>query len=99
VTASMNRDLDLDHRLLEWLVLRRVADGGVARVGAGYLDGGRPLPGFLPARIAELLEAGALTLAEPDPVAEATRRVRLTPAGQARHAELRHFYWAAGRSR
>jgi len=35
-------NLDLDHRLLEWLVLRRVADGGGARVGAGYLDGGRP---------------------------------------------------------
>ncbi len=33
-----------DRRLYEWMALRRVAGGGMAKVAGVYLDHGRPVP-------------------------------------------------------
>lgn len=49
------------------LALRRVSRGRVAKLGDHWLDGGRPVPCFLPEALDELSEAGLLGLADPDP--------------------------------
>ncbi|MFN2495176.1 MAG: hypothetical protein ABR608_04610 [Pseudonocardiaceae bacterium] len=80
--------------LLEWLVLRRVADGGVVKVGTTYLDGGRRTSGHLAGPLEELIAAGLLGPADPDPAMEATARVGLSAIGRTRYAQLRQRPWA-----
>lgn len=88
-----------DPELLAWIVLRRVVHGGVVRVGRCYLDHARPVPGYLLETLHELISAGFLAVADPDPIAEASRRVTATAAGLARYAVLqRREALRAGRS-
>jgi hypothetical protein len=81
--------LDVGRELLQWLVLRRVRDGGVARVGQVYLDRGRRTADFLAGPIEELIAAGLVGLGDPEPVAEASWPVVLTETGLARYTVLR----------
>ncbi|MCA1672344.1 MAG: hypothetical protein LC799_09135 [Actinobacteria bacterium] len=76
-----------DPRLSEWIALRRVHDGGVAKVAGVYLDHGRPVPSHLIEVFDRLTWAGLVTVAEGDPLWE-LRRLSLTAAGQARYAAL-----------
>jgi hypothetical protein len=68
-------------------VLRLACDGGVAKVGDRYLDGGLPTPDYLAGVFDGLINAGLLTLAEQDP--SGMRRVSVTKAGHARYGQLR----------
>lgn len=74
--------------LFEWLGLRRVRRGGVARCAGRYLDYGRPVPGYLvPDALDALVTRDLVIMAQPDPV-HGLARLRITEAGQARYAEL-----------
>jgi hypothetical protein len=63
-----------------WLALRRLERGRVTHAGEHYLDGGRPLPGYLTAPVRALLDQG---LARGDPP-----RLHLTDAGRAAYEDL-----------
>lgn len=73
---------------LEWIALRRVRGGGVAKHGGGYFDGGRPLLATYLVTIAldRLAAAGMLEVGEPDDYLMG--RVSLTETGMARYGEL-----------
>lgn len=74
--------------LFAWLALRRADAGRVARIQGRYYDSGRRMPCFLLGVFEELVEAGLLTLAEPDPSWPELRRATLTRDGRARFAAL-----------
>lgn len=76
-----------DLRLYEWLVLRRVADGGMAKSAGVYLDRGRPVSAYLTEVFDRLLWSGMLVVADGDPLWE-LRRISFTDAGQARYEVL-----------
>lgn len=76
-----------DPRLYEWLALRRVADGGIAKSAGAYLDHGRPIPAYLNEVFDRLLWSGMLFVADGDPLWE-LRRLSFTDAGQARYEVL-----------
>lgn len=80
--------------LFAWLALRRAHAGGVARFEGSYFDSGRRVPCFLPDVFDELVEAGLLTLADPD-WPGGWRRAALTGEGLARFAALseRNSQW------
>jgi len=80
--------------LVASLVLRLACDGGVAKVGDQYLDGGFPTPGYLAGVFDGLINAGLLALAEEDP--SGMRRVSVTEAGHVRYAQLRDTRQPAG---
>jgi hypothetical protein len=72
-----------------WMGLRRVNRGGLAKLGERYLDGGRPVPGFLVPHVVEaLIEDGMIELGPPDLDSGGMRRAGLTEAGRARYGEL-----------
>lgn len=67
-----------DH--FEWMGLRRVHRGGLARRDGHYYDQGTPVPGWLIPHLVEgLLEDGLLELGDPDE--SGMQRVALTEAG------------------
>lgn len=74
--------------LLVWIALRRVHTGRVAQFEGRYYDSGRRVPCFLPAVFDDLVKAGLLALAEPDPASAGLRRVVLTSEGRARFVVL-----------
>lgn len=74
--------------LFAWMALRRVHAGDVARFEGRYYDSGRRVPRFLPNVFDELVEAGLLTLAEPESGAAGLRRAALTSTGRARFSAL-----------
>lgn len=74
--------------LYAWLALRRVDTGRIARLDGRYYDWGRRVPCFLLDVFDELVEAGLLTLAEPDPYSGGLSRAALTREGRARFAAL-----------
>lgn len=75
----------LEH--FEWLTLRRVKRGGVAREQGGELvDFGQPLGSFVVQMLTELIDAGLLEVAEASP--QGLAGVRHTDAGRARYARL-----------
>jgi len=76
-----------DPELYEWLVLRRVRDGGVAKSAGVYFDHGRPTPGHLAGVFDRLIWTGLVTVAEGNPIWELRRR-SLTDNGAARYATL-----------
>jgi hypothetical protein len=80
--------------LVASLVLRLACDGGVAKVGDRYLDGGFPTPGCLAGVFDGLINAGLLVLGDEDP--SGIRQVRITEAGHARYAHLRDTRPRAG---
>lgn len=76
-----------DPRLYEWIALRDVGEGGVAKSAGVYLDHGCPVPSHLTEVLDRLTWAGLVTVAEGDPI-WSMRRLSLTDAGQARYAAL-----------
>ncbi|MFN2494903.1 MAG: hypothetical protein ABR608_03200 [Pseudonocardiaceae bacterium] len=71
----------------EWLALRRVQRGGLARIsGGGYLDRGFRIADFIGTALDQLIEAGLVVLGEPDPTG--LQRASLTPVGHTRLAAL-----------
>ncbi|MCA1704306.1 MAG: hypothetical protein LC808_14020 [Actinobacteria bacterium] len=76
-----------DPRLSEWIALRRVHDGAVVKSAGVYFDQGRPVPSYLTEVFDRIVWTGLVAVAEGDPV-WSVRRLSLTDAGQARHAEL-----------
>ncbi|MGQ0774366.1 MAG: hypothetical protein ACT4NY_08115, partial [Pseudonocardiales bacterium] len=73
--------------LYEWLALRRVHNGGIAKSAGTYLDHGRPTPGHLAEVFDRLIWTGLVTVAEGDALWE-LRRLRLTDIGQTRYVAL-----------
>jgi len=76
-----------DPHLYEWLVLRRVHDGGTAKSAGNYYDGGMSIPEYLTRMLDYLVRTGLVGVAAGDPVWE-IRRLSLTEAGAVRYAEL-----------
>jgi hypothetical protein len=71
----------------EWLGLRRVRRGGLARGAGHYYDHGTPLSGWLiPDILDGLLQDGLLELGDPDQ--SGIRPVALTETGQAHYRVL-----------
>lgn len=73
--------------LLDWIALRRVHEGGVARHGSEHLDWGRKVPCYLPEVFDRLAEAELTELLDPD-YSAGLRRVVCTPQGLDRYQEL-----------
>lgn len=74
-----------DH--LSWLALRRVRRGGVAKLGARYLEGGHPLGILLAELLDDLLNRGLLVVSEPNQE-DGLARVHVTEAGLAHYRTL-----------
>ncbi|MGH3908914.1 MAG: hypothetical protein ACRDTE_32735, partial [Pseudonocardiaceae bacterium] len=77
--------------LIDFLALRRVCgrpDVRVRRLGADYVENGRPLLPFLADGVTALIDVGHLTLGDPDPAACDTRLVIVTATGRTRYEEL-----------
>ncbi|MGQ0777149.1 MAG: hypothetical protein ACT4NY_22500 [Pseudonocardiales bacterium] len=72
--------------LLEWIGLRRVREGGVARRGVEHLEWGQKVPCYLPEVFGGLAEAELTALLDPD--FAGLRRVVCTPRGLDRYQEL-----------
>lgn len=81
-----------DPGLYEWLALRRVADGSIARSAGVYFDQGRPVPGHLIEVFDWLVWSGMLLVADGDPIWE-LRRIRLSEAGEGRYEALGQQQW------
>lgn len=76
--------------MYEWVALRRVSCGGVAKVGRRWLESGHQVPGFVAVALARLLAGGLVMLVDPDPRAEVMAwRAVLTNAGNDRYDHLR----------
>lgn len=80
-----------DSEVIASIALRRVQAGAVACVAGLWLDGGRPIPSYLPSALDELTAAGHVTLADDAPHGP-LRRAALTGAGRALNAELHAKY-------
>ncbi|MGH3930467.1 MAG: hypothetical protein ACRDTF_10880 [Pseudonocardiaceae bacterium] len=76
-----------DPDLYEWLALRRIHRGGIAKSAGTYLDYGRRTPGHLAEVFDRLIWTGLVTVADGDVLWE-LRRLSLTDTGQARYAAL-----------
>lgn len=72
--------------LYDWIALRRVSDGGIARMGDCWFDGGRRVPCYVTDTLAGQCEAGLVTLADPDEWGLA--RAALTGTGTTRYEQL-----------
>lgn len=74
--------------LFAWLALRRVEYRRLTKLGGRYLDHGRPVSCFLPDVLDDLIQAGVLSLGDPDPMAGGMRRLAMTDAGFAQYITL-----------
>jgi hypothetical protein len=72
--------------LYDWMALRRVNAGGIARMGDHWFDHGRQIPDYVADSLAALCDSSAVTLAEPD--GWGMRRAALTNAGRGRFQQL-----------
>lgn len=72
----------------EWVALRRVSGGGVAKVGHRWLESGHQVPGYVAGALARLLASGLVMLVNPNPTAGAAVRAALTNAGTDRYERL-----------
>lgn len=71
--------------VFDWIALRRVCNGNVAKIGdSTYLDSGTRMPCFVPETIDRLVETGLIALIEKDEWV----RVKATDRGMARFVEL-----------
>ena len=68
--------------LYDWMALRRVNAGGIARMGDHWFDHGRQIPDYVADSLAALCDSSAVTLAEPD--GSGMRRAALTNTGKHR---------------
>lgn len=74
--------------LTAWIALRRVNEGGVTLLDESYYHYGRPVPEYLNAPFAELVEAGRLTVAKADPDTAGMQRIRFMQEGRDLYAVL-----------
>lgn len=72
----------------EWIALRRVSIGGVAKVDRRWLESGHQVPGYVTNALARLLAGGLVMLVDPDPSAEGMARAALTNAGTDHYERL-----------
>jgi len=79
--------MSYDPELYEWLALRRVHDGGMAKSAGNYYDEGRPTPDYLTLMFDYLIRTQLISVAGGDPV-WGLRRMSLTDLGKTRYAEL-----------
>jgi hypothetical protein len=70
--------------LYDWIALRRVSGGGVVKLGEGWLESGRRVPGYVTDALTALCQRGLVMLADPGPMA----RAALTDAGADRYESL-----------
>lgn len=73
--------------MYEWMALRRVHDGGVAKSAGAYIDHGRPITEHLTGVFDRLIWMGLVSVAGGDPIWE-LRSLSLTDTGQARYMAL-----------
>lgn len=73
----------------DWIALRRVDDGGVARLGEWWLDWGHQVPGYVTDALTELCRRELVVLRDLDPAAGCMARAALTDAGTIRYEQLR----------
>ena len=96
----MTRALLSGADLYDWIALRRVNDGGVARVDEWWLDWGRRVPGYVTDALAELYRRELVVLGDPDLAAGCMARAALTDSGSARYVALCQVRssrrWASG---
>lgn len=74
--------------LYDWMALRRVSDGGVARLGEWWLDWGHRVPGYVTDALAELCRRELVVLRDPNPTAGCMARGALTDSGACRYEQL-----------
>lgn len=72
--------------MYDWIALRRVSGGGIARTGDRWFDSGRRVPGYVADALATLCEAGLVRLVDLDRMAIA--RAALTETGVIRYEHL-----------
>ncbi|MGH3778319.1 MAG: hypothetical protein ACRDRR_21690 [Pseudonocardiaceae bacterium] len=72
--------------LYDWIALRRVSSGGMAKLGDRWLDSGHRIPGYVTEALAVLCGDGLVTMADPEPGRMA--RPALTDVGAARYQQL-----------
>jgi hypothetical protein len=72
--------------LYHWMALRRVSDGGIAKVNDHWLERGRRIPGYIADALTALCDTGVVALAELD--VWNMRRAALTATGAARYEQL-----------
>lgn len=75
-----------------WLALRRVNQGGVARLEGRYYDHGRPLLVFMNACLNACVESAHVALGEADFNSAGMRRAVLTHSGRDLYAALDERY-------
>ncbi|MBV8542482.1 MAG: hypothetical protein JO063_06295 [Pseudonocardiales bacterium] len=76
--------------MYEWIALRRVGDGGVAKVGDRWLESDHQVPDYVADALTGLLAGGLVMLVdpEPDPNLGAVARAALTNVGADRYEGL-----------
>ena len=72
--------------LYDWIALRRVNGGGIAKLGDRWLEGGHRVPGYVTEALAVLCGDRLVTLADLQP--GGMTRAALTDAGAARYQQL-----------
>ncbi|MGH3764468.1 MAG: hypothetical protein ACRDS0_03995 [Pseudonocardiaceae bacterium] len=78
--------LPLTGDLYDWMALRRVSGGGIARTGDHWLEHGHRIPSYIADALGGLCDNGAVALAELD--VWGMRRAALTNAGTVRYRQL-----------
>lgn len=85
-SPAMSRPVLTGTDLYDWMALRRVNAGGIARMGDQWFDHGRQIPDYVADSLAALCDSSAVALAELD--GWGMRRAALTNAGRARFQQL-----------
>lgn len=86
----LKREPLTDDELDTFVALRRVGGpgGGVAELNGHYYHHGRPMVPWLEGPLSSMVDAGLLTLADPDPESWGLRRATLTATGQVQYEVL-----------
>ncbi|HEY3894271.1 MAG TPA: hypothetical protein VGL88_02775 [Pseudonocardiaceae bacterium] len=74
--------------LYDWIALRRVSTGAMAKLGDRWLEGGRHVPGYVCEALTALCERGLVTQSDPEQATDGMARAALTPAGITRYLQL-----------
>ncbi len=72
--------------LYDWIALRRVSEGGIARMGDHWFDGGFRVPCYVTDALTVLYDNDLVTLIDVD--GWCLQRAELTEAGKARYAQV-----------
>lgn len=74
--------------LYDWIALRRVSTGAMAKLGDRWLEGGRHVPGYVSDALTALCERGLVTQSDPEQATDGMARAALTAAGISRYLQL-----------